>query len=222
MQLRPLIVLARYFPKVEEWLMSAIPSSLSYEPVFKEKLGLGDGERITCVAVLAILFAGVLAANRVQKRRKALAEVLATSYHINFVEHLDRVLSTKEEVVVNGSSYRIEELRFTLPRNTAELRGHLRTQGQLVAQGRLHKDVLYGGRTVNVRINGNKAIVHDWPRTLDSLGEYLTEEGDTDPSGDVPAKYYRWFSKHLRRLKARRVGRYEQITYMNINGQALA
>ncbi len=219
---RPLLAFIRFFPKLEEWLMSALPSSLSYEPIFKERFGLGDSERLICVVLLAAGFAGVLAVSRVQKRRKALAEVLATGYHINFVEHLDRALLVSDQVRVNGADLRVRGIRLTLPRSTAELRGHLKALEALALKGLLVKDVPFGGRTVHVRVDGAEAEVHDWPRTLGSLPEYLDQEGDLDASGEVPAKYYRWFAQHLKKLKRQRINRYERFSYVNILGHSVA
>jgi hypothetical protein len=221
MKNRLLLLVARFFPKLEEWLVSAIPSSLSYEPLFEHRLGLDATSRLLCVGLLATAFAGVLAASRVQKRRKALAEVLATGYHINFVEHLERVMLGAPAIEVKGSAYPVARVVLTLPRNSAELQGHLKAQGALAASGQLVRDVPYGGRTVNVRLADGQAEVHDWPRTLGSFHEYLSQEGDTDASGDVPEKYYRWFAAHLKALKRRRIGRYDRFTYANIQGQAI-
>lgn len=204
-----------FFPKVEEWMLGAVPSSLSYQGLFSHYEIQGT-VLILCIAGLAVAFAFTLSANRVHKRRKALSEILATGYHVNFVEHLEGSMRTQGTVAVNGVAYDITDVRITLPRNVQEMRAHMASvKAALIKRALI--DVPYGGRTVMVEPRGTGAVIRDFPRTLGSFSDYLTNEGDMGADGEVPKRYYKWFAAHLVALKRRRLGRYDRFQFVDVN-----
>lgn len=200
-------------------MLGAVPSSLSYEGLFKH-FAIDDRLLMVCILLLAVAFAFTLAANRVHKRRKALSEILATGYHINFVEHLEGSLRVQGNATVNGMMFPISGVRITLPRDVHEMRAHMAAVKAALKKGALI-DVPYGGRTVMIEPGATAVVIRDLPRTLGSFSDYLTNEGDVNRDGEVPKRYYKWFAAHLRALKRRRLDRFDAFTYVDVNDAAI-
>lgn len=220
--LRQFPALLRFFlPRIDEWAMGAIPSGLAYQGTLKDELGITGLQLWLCVGALAVVFAFMLSANRVHKRRKALSEILATGYHINFVDQLDRQLPLQPNVLVQEQPVPVDHVELTLPRNVEELRGFLQRVADNKAAG-TWVDALYGGRTVLVALDNGRATIIDHPRTLTSLNEYLDQDGDTNAQGDVPERYYTWFTQRLLTVRKKRPDLYQRIHCLAFSGMRIA
>lgn len=220
--MKKLLLLAKYFfPRLEEWVMGAVPTGFAYEGPLKDNLHLEGRWLWTALAVLIVAFALILSANRVHKRRKALSEVLATGYHISFVDKLDRQFPAMPNVNVQGQAVPVAHAALTLPRSAEELRGFLRRMADHKAAGKW-VDALYGERTVLVELNAGRATIIDYPRTLNSLSEYLDQDGDTNAHGDVPRRYYKWFTQRLMTARKKRPDLYQRIHYLDFAGARIA
>lgn len=220
--LRQLFALVRFFlPRIDEWVMGAIPSGLAYQSTLKDELGITGAILWSLIALLAVVFAFMLSANRVHKRRKALSEIIATGYHIAFVDKLDRELPTTKDVTVNGQPVPVDRVELTLPRSAQELQGFIQRMTDRTAAGTWIA-ALYGGRTVLVELKAGRAVIIDYPRTLNSLSEYLDQEGDTNAQGDVPKRYYKWFRQRLMAVRKKRPDLYTRIHYVDFAGARIA
>ena len=220
--MKRLLLLAKYFfPRLEEWVMGAVPTGFAYEGPLKDNLHLEGTWLWAAITVLVVAFALILSANRVHKRRKALSEIIATGYHISFVDTLDRQFTGTPDVLVQGNPVPVAHAALTLPRNAQELRGFLQRIADNKAAGKW-VDALYGTRTVLVELSGGRATLIDYPRTLNSLSEYLDQDGDTNAHGDVPRRYYTWFTQRLMAVRKKRPDLYQRIHYMDFAGARMA
>lgn len=166
---------------------------------------------IPVIIGLTVLF-GLIALfmhSNLSKKEKALAEILATGYFINFLEPLARNISKRTEVHFRGEAqnarkiFGLEQIEITvyLPMNSESLVQISEVLNNQKAYQNIDIINAKDGTPFWVRaaVNGNKLKIADFPRTLFSLPRFVKINlGHSKPK--KIKQYYESFVEELQDL----------------------
>ena len=193
------------FISVYDVLVSILPSALS---TFGTIL-IFDSPIISLIVgiLILILVLGALIQISLIKKEKALAEILATGYFINFVEPLANNIHQKTTIYYPESSHEHEveltEIKITLkiPVSTEQLVLVDEDFRNNKSYTNIQIDNLQTGGRIWLKAieEESKLILMDYPRTLLSLPKFIkTNVGKRKPNR--MKKYYESFYKKLEEL----------------------
>lgn len=155
--------------------------------------------------VLAVIFHS----DNVKSYKKSLAEILATGYFMNFTGRLGRLLKSRSPLEFSFPDKSIKtftsdniSVEIGLPTNLSSLTKYAESVEQ-------NADIIYLREPsasepfwLRAKIEADKLIIYEFPRTLFSLSKYLASEfSDRKKADKYSKKIYSYFHSKIEQLR---------------------
>lgn len=159
--------------------------------------------------VASIALAVIFRTDNIKTYKKSLAEILATGYFMNFTGRLGRLLKSKSPIEFSFPDKSVKtftankiSVEIGLPKNLSSLNKYAESVEQNADIIYLREESSSEPFWLRAKIENEKLIIYEFPRTLFSLSKYLKSEFSDKKSADKNSKIiYSYFHNKIEQLR---------------------